>query len=202
MKLVTTDCPPLLCLTPPTRLQTRCSTTPLRMSGLTPMSHRACTACHPPTPGTRSPASPRAWPRRPQAPTSWLPVRVRPPLLCLRPSGQRGEVFLCLLQVAAVEQGVRLVRGTRGRWAVIFSSTRLISPCSSTTNSNSSNSFTTTSSSSFCSTNNRSVRYGRSVGTCSQFLVLTAAGTLQVSTQYEEKKSCLKCLYLKTSGSK
>lgn len=54
-----------------------------------------------------------------------------------------------------MEQGVHLVRGMRGRYT--FSSTRLISPCSSTTNSNSSNIFTTTSSNSFCSTNNRSV---------------------------------------------
>ena len=48
------------------------------MSGLTPTSHRACTACRPRTPGSRSPASPRAWPRLPQALTSWLLVRVEP----------------------------------------------------------------------------------------------------------------------------
>lgn len=73
---------------PPTCLcfpiQTRCSTTPRRMSGLTLMSHRACTACHLLTPGTQSPASPRAWPLLLQAPISWLQVGTESLLLlCL-----------------------------------------------------------------------------------------------------------------------
>lgn len=51
------------------------------MSGLTPTSRRACTACRLLTPGTQSPASPRAWHRLLQAPTSWLPVMIYHPLL-------------------------------------------------------------------------------------------------------------------------
>ncbi|MEQ2175545.1 hypothetical protein GOODEAATRI_018908 [Goodea atripinnis] len=52
--------------------QTRCSITPLQMSGLTPTSHRACIAYLPLMLGTQSPASLQAWSRLPQAPTSWL----------------------------------------------------------------------------------------------------------------------------------
>lgn len=70
-----------MCFSPPTCLcfpkQTRCSTTPLQMSGPTPTSPRACTACHPLTHGNQSPASPQVWPRLLQAPTSWLQVRIK-----------------------------------------------------------------------------------------------------------------------------
>ncbi|MEQ2203103.1 hypothetical protein XENOCAPTIV_024688 [Xenoophorus captivus] len=52
--------------------KSKCSITPLQMSGLTPTSHRACIAYLPLMPGTQSPASLQAWSHLPQAPTSWL----------------------------------------------------------------------------------------------------------------------------------